>query len=48
MTIGRLKSKLEVEFQYGGRSFIIPEVVISQLWLELSLQNLVHLEIVTF
>ena len=39
LTIGRLKSKPEVEFQYGGRSFSIPEVVIMQPWLEISLRN---------
>ena len=29
------KSKPEVEFQYGGRLFFEPEIVISQLWSEL-------------
>jgi len=29
------KSKLEVEFQYGGRLFSKVEIVISQSWIEL-------------
>ena len=47
MTKGGLKSKPEVEFQYGGR-FPKQEVVITQPWIEISLRNLVHLEILTF
>ena len=39
MMISRLKSKMEVEFQYDGRSFSIPAVVITQPWLEISLQS---------
>ena len=38
MTIGRLKPKSEVEFQYGCRSFSIPEVLIAQPWLEIWLR----------
>jgi len=44
----RSKLKSEVEFQYGGRSFTETEVVITQSWIEISVRNLVHLEILTF
>jgi len=39
MTIGRLKSKPKVEFQYGGHSFSILKVVITQPWLQISFRN---------
>jgi len=42
MTTGMLKSKPEVEFQYGGRWFPKPKVVKTQPWIEISLRNLVH------
>jgi len=48
MTIVRLKSKPKVELQYAGRSFPKPEVVITPPWTEISLRNLVHLEILAF
>ena len=47
-TTGRLKSKPEVEFQYGGRSFSETGNSIAQPWIEIPLPNLVHLEILTF
>jgi len=44
-----LKSKPEVEFQYGGRFCSKPEVVVlTQPWNDISLQGLVQLQIVTF
>jgi len=39
MTNGRLKSKPEVKFKYGGSSFSTQEVVTTQPWLEISLRN---------
>ena len=37
----RSKSKSEVKFQYGGRLFPKPEIVVSQPWIEISHRNLV-------
>jgi len=48
MTTDRSASKPEVEFQMAAVRFTKPEVVITQPWAEISLQNLVHLEILTF
>jgi len=44
MKTGSLKSKQEVEFQYGVR-FPKSEVVITQPLNEISLRNLVHLQV---
>jgi len=41
MTTRRSKSKPEVKFQYGGRPFPKPEVVLTQPWIEISRRNLV-------
>jgi len=48
MMIGRLKSKPEVEFQYGAVLYSKPQVIITQPWNDISLQNFVPLRIVTF
>jgi len=48
ISTSRPKSKQEEEFQYGDRSFPKSEVVLAQPWIEISLRNLVHLEILTF
>jgi len=48
MTTSRSNSKPEVEFQNGGRSFSKPEVIWTQSWIEISLWNLVYLEILIF
>jgi len=44
MTTHRLKSKPEIDFRYGmpAVSFLKPEVVLSQLWIEVSHRNLAY------
>ena len=48
LTTGGSKSKPEVEFQNGERSFFKLEVVLTESWTEISLPNLVHLAVLTF
>jgi len=50
MTIDRSKSKPEVEFQYGARSFSETGTSYNsqQPWNEISVRNLAHVEILAF